>query len=202
MPLLQLQDYVTRQVEENPLLELVDRSLAPSQPEPDPVSSGEPQEPDDDPSGTFQSAAYETDTTNEWSSNKLSLQEHLLFQLHCLPDEYPHREPAETLIGWLDSDGYLRTPLEEVSQAEGVSAEALEQGLAVLQRLDPPGVGARSLSECLLIQLAHRNQSTSLAARIIRDHFETFTKRRLNELVGKLHASPSEVGSLRDHRPP
>jgi len=63
----------------------------------------------------------------------------------------------------------------------------------VLHRLDPPGVGARSLSECLLIQLAHRNQSASLAARIIRDHFEVFTKRRLNELVGKLHASPAEV---------
>jgi RNA polymerase sigma-54 factor len=121
------------------------------------------------------------------------LHEYLLFQLHCLPDDTPDLTPAEVLIEWLDSDGYLRTPLEDIAQTEGLSAAVLEQGLAMLHRLDPPGVGARSLSECLLIQLAHRNQSASLAARIIRGHFETFTKRRLNELVGKLHASPSEV---------
>lgn len=183
MPLLQLQNYVMQQVEENPLLEFMDRSSAPAQPEPAPVGSGEPQELDDDPS----------ESLHEWSFKGVSLHEHLLFQLHCLPDAYPNRRLTEPLIGWLDPDGYLRTPLEEVAQAEGVSAAALEQSLAVLHRLDPPGVGARSLSECLLIQLAHRNQSGSLAARIIREHLETFTKRRLSELVGKLHASPSEV---------
>lgn len=123
----------------------------------------------------------------------VSLHEHLLFQLHCLLDDTPDRKPAEVLIEWLDSDGYLRTPLEEIAQTEGLSVAVLEAGLTVLHRLDPLGVGARSLPECLLIQLAHRHKSGSLAARIIRDHFEVFAKRHLSELVGKLHASPTEV---------
>jgi RNA polymerase sigma-54 factor len=193
MPLLQLQNYVMQQVEENPLLEFTDRSLASAQPEPAPIDNGETQEPDDDSSESVLSPAHETGAPNEWSFKGASLHEHLLFQLHCLPDETPDLGAAETLIEWLDSDGYLRTPLEEIAQAEDVSVAALERGLAVFHQLDPPGVGARSLPECLLIQLAHRNQAGSLAARIIRDHFETFIKRRLNELVAKLHARPSEV---------
>lgn len=198
MPLAQLQRYLVEQVEENPLLELVDTSSAPAESMSAPSGNEHSEDPDAGLPGSFQDssdreAVRDEDLSYDGPARAVSLHEHLLFQLHCLPADTPGLKPAEVLIEWLDSDGYLRTPLEDIAQAEGLSAAALEQGLVVLRRLDPPGVGARSLSECLLIQLAHRNQSASLAARIIRDHFETFTKRRLNELVGKLHASPAEV---------
>jgi len=198
MPLAQLQSYVVEQVEENPLLEFVDTSSAPAESISAPSGNEHSEEPDDGLSGSFQDssereAVRDEDLSYDDPARAVSLHEHLLFQLHCLPDDTPDLKPAEALIAWLDSDGYLRTPLEDIAQTEGLSVAVLEQGLTVLHRLDPPGVGARSLSECLLIQLAHRNQSASLAARIIRDHFETFTKRRLSELVGKLHASPAEA---------
>ncbi|MDP3722904.1 MAG: RNA polymerase factor sigma-54 [Candidatus Omnitrophota bacterium] len=198
MPLAQLQRYVVEQVEENPLLELVEASSAPAESTSAPSGNEQSEEPDAGLPGSFHDASDREGVRDEELSydgpaRAVSLHEHLLFQLHCLPDDTPGLTPAEALIEWLDPDGYLRTPLEDIAQTEGLSVAVLKQGLAVLHRLDPPGVGARSLSECLLIQLAHRNQSASLAARIIRDHFETFTKRRLNELVGTLHASPSEV---------
>ena len=198
MPLAQLQRYVVEQVEENPLLELVEASSAPAESTSAPSGNEQSEEPDAGLPDSFQDASDREGVRDEELSydgpaRAVSLHEDLLFQLHCLPDDTPGLTPAEALIEWLDPDGYLRTPLEDIAQTEGLSVAVLEEGLAVLHRLDPPGVGARSLSECLLIQLAHRNQSASLAARIIRDHFETFTKRRLNELVGTLHANPSEV---------
>jgi len=181
MPLAQLQRCVVEQVEENPLLELADRSLPPTKSTSVPV--GDDEHPEE----------YRADLSSSLPHGSMSLREHLLFQLGCLPDDTPDLRTAHTLLEWLDSDGYLRTPLEDVAQAEGLTVAALEQGLAILQRLDPPGVGARSLSECLLVQLVQRNQSGGLAARIIREHFETFTKRRWNELVSRLHAAPSAV---------
>lgn len=191
MPLVQLQHYVEEQVEENPLLELVDQSSTPATSTSTPADHEGPEEADPDPSNSFQRSSPEAGYDSP--QRAVSLHEHLLFQLHCLPGDTQPINAAEILVEWLDSDGYLRTPLEDIAQAEGLTAVVLEQGLALIQRLDPSGVGARSLPECLLIQLAHRNQSGSLAARIIRSHFETFTRRRLNELISRLHADPSKV---------
>jgi RNA polymerase sigma-54 factor len=63
------------------------------------------------------------------------------------------RKIAESIIGNLDENGYLTATLEEIAQAGNYSMEDVEEALAMVQEFDPPGVGARDLQECLLMQL-------------------------------------------------
>ena len=66
------------------------------------------------------------------------------------------REAANSIIGNLDENGYLTTPLEEIAVAEGLNLADVQEGLKAVQALDPTGVGARSLRECMLLQLEGR----------------------------------------------
>ena len=70
---------------------------------------------------------------------------------------------AEFLVGSLDDRGWLATPLEEVAQATGETLERCESVLRVIQALEPVGVGARDLRECLLIQLEARGRARHAA---------------------------------------
>ena len=93
---------------------------------------------------------------------------------------------AETIIGNLDDSGYLRRELENIvndlafSQNIMVEQEDIEKVLMVVQELDPPGVGAKDLKECLLLQLRRKDQShpsVQMAIEVLEDHFEAFTKK-------------------------
>src|SRR5262249_60298838 len=79
---------------------------------------------------------------------------------------------GELRIGSLDDRGYLARPLEEVSEATGRSLAEVEHALKIVQGLEPAGVGARDLRECLLLQLASRKQDGTLAWRIVDQHFD------------------------------
>ncbi|HQY87918.1 MAG TPA: hypothetical protein PK402_04620, partial [Tepidisphaeraceae bacterium] len=83
-----------------------------------------------------------------------SLAEHLREQWH-LGDEYAPdvAKAGDALIDYIEADGYLRTPLTEIASATHIPIQELESTLKLVQQLDPAGVGARSLSECLLLQL-------------------------------------------------
>ncbi|HEX6819916.1 MAG TPA: hypothetical protein VF120_16185, partial [Ktedonobacterales bacterium] len=81
-----------------------------------------------------------------------TLQEHLLRQLGASLDA-ADAPIAEYLIGSLDSHGYLTVTVEEAAEVLRVSVDRVERALAALQTLDPPGIGARNLAECLLIQV-------------------------------------------------
>lgn len=83
-----------------------------------------------------------------------SLQEHLALQLGTLSLTPGEEALVEEIVGSLDDDGYLRTPLADIAQAHLASLEEAEKALAVVQTLDPPGIGARDLRECLLLQIA------------------------------------------------
>ncbi|MCI0381379.1 MAG: RNA polymerase factor sigma-54, partial [Gemmataceae bacterium] len=85
------------------------------------------------------------------------------------------------LISYIDDRGYLSTTLEEVARGlEGtVSIETLEQALLRIQKLDPPGVGARDYKECLLLQVTPEMLHKELVKALIRDHFEDIQHNRL-----------------------
>ena len=99
-----------------------------------------------------------------------SFQEQLKDQLKVLPITDQIRQLAEYLIDSLDSDGYLRTPLIDLSETFGfahgrsVEESQLEIALACIQQLDPPGVGARTLQECLLLQIKRKENSCEAMA--------------------------------------
>jgi len=85
----------------------------------------------------------------------ISLNEYLLNQWHLVETDQATRRAGELLINFIDADGYIRTPLEEIQASTGqpVSMELLQEALKLVQSLEPTGVGARNLQECLRLQL-------------------------------------------------
>ena len=105
---------------------------------------------------------------------------------------------AEFLIGSLDDRGWLATPLEDVAQATERTLADCEKVLKVLQALEPVGVGARDLRECLLIQLEARAETDTLAWRLIHDQFDNLVNRRFPEIARQLKCSVEEVQAAAD----
>ena len=98
---------------------------------------------------------------------------------------------ADFIIGNIDDRGYLTCPIEEISEAIEVSVQEIERVLKVIQTFDPPGVGARDLSECLLIQLRQKEGQENyydleLAIQVVRSHMEDLTKRRYSRITRAL----------------
>ncbi|MBI3323726.1 MAG: RNA polymerase factor sigma-54 [Candidatus Omnitrophica bacterium] len=199
MPLMHLQNYLSLQMEENPILEATESTRIDGEAVllKDATVSRDIDESFNElwrqSDGFHLPDPHEEPYQPEAPARALSLLEHLAIQLGCAIGDGPQRQLAESLSGYLDDDGYLRTPLEEIAHAQEVSLQDVEAALQLLHRLDPPGVGARSLQECLLIQLEHQAEANSLAATIVQDHFELLAKRRIRQLAAKLHVSLQEA---------
>ncbi len=110
-------------------------------------------------------------------------------------------EVAVHLIGNIDESGYLRRDLEAIvddlafSQNIMTSVEELENLLSVIHELDPPGVGARSLQECLLIQLEKKEATVAIetAKVVLEKHFDEFTKKHYNKIIDKLEIQNEDL---------
>lgn len=125
-----------------------------------------------------------------------SLFDHLMKQAcETFPDK-KRRELAEILIGHLDKDGYLTTPLEEVAALFSCSTQELSPILEVIQTFDPPGVGARDLKEALLIQLKINGKDQTLAFRIIEEHFDDVLQNKLPLIAKRLSCSVGEIKNV------
>ena len=110
----------------------------------------------------------------------------------------------EYLIGSLDDDGLLRKPLSAIVEELAihyyinVTEQELEQVLKELQRFDPPGIGARSLQECLLLQIERRNDSVMkpLMKRVVTDYFDAFTKGHWDKVKSALKLGDVQADKL------
>jgi RNA polymerase sigma-54 factor len=125
----------------------------------------------------------------------LSFYDELLEQVGEMELSDQERYVLEYLIRSLDDDGFLRTPLENIADELAIyhnidlSADQLETVLKKLQCLDPPGIGARTLQECLLLQVKRKEKSvtTNLMKQILTDFFDEFTKKhwdKITQLMG------------------
>src|SRR5215467_9882726 len=112
-----------------------------------------------------------------------SLQEMLIEQMResALPADL--RPIAEMLIGNIDDYGYLKATVEELASSTGLPADKILEVLKVIQSFDPPGVGARDLRECLMLQLERADQQHTLEYRIVSDFMEALGKRRIPEIA-------------------
>jgi RNA polymerase sigma-54 factor len=108
-----------------------------------------------------------------------SLAEHLLDQLHGVPP--PEGDLARLLAEMLDETGYLTVPIADIGDSTGEPVERIEQALAIVQDLDPAGVGARSLSECLALQARAADRYDPAMARLI-DNLDLLSKGRTADL--------------------
>jgi RNA polymerase sigma-54 factor len=122
-----------------------------------------------------------------------SLAEHLLWQLGLSRIHPRDCHIATELIGNIDEDGYLKVPLEEIADAASAHVNDVERILGLVQKFDPAGVGARSLQECLLIQVRQLDMPDSLVEVMLRDHIDSIEARRFNVIAKDLEITVDDV---------
>ena len=123
-------------------------------------------------------------------SNEQSLSDYLLQQLQLNELSERDRKIGEYIIGNIDNDGYLRRGLTAITDdivfhsGEDFSENELSEVLKIIQDFDPPGVGARDLQECLILQLKKRKETecTLMAIKILSDFFDEFTRKHFDKI--------------------
>jgi RNA polymerase sigma-54 factor len=129
-------------------------------------------------------------------SQPKSLQQHLMDQLTVAALSEDERHMGELLIGSINEDGYLTSPLEELASTTGFSVEQLTEILSVVQEFDPIGVGSRDLRECLTIQLRRLGKEDSKAAVVVRDHLDAIGAKRFPDIARALKMPVEEVQEI------
>jgi RNA polymerase sigma-54 factor len=115
-----------------------------------------------------------------------TLGQHLENQLVAEPLSEQERSDVGRLIGYLDDRGFLSSPLREIVFEEGVPIDRLKAAKKILQGLEPAGVGAETLQECLMLQLERQGRADSLEYRLVSGHLDDLARRRLPDLARRL----------------
>lgn len=155
---------------------------------------------------------YPSSTEDEYRSyeqtltNPTSLEDHLLWQLQLSSLSQAEKSIGRILIGNLDDNGYLTIPIAEIAETEQVSLDMVESVLRQVQTFDPPGVSARDLSECLMIQFRHLAQdpigsdcgskgalNEALIESIVAYHLSDLEKKRYGNIAKALGVTIEEV---------
>jgi RNA polymerase sigma-54 factor len=129
----------------------------------------------------------------------VSLAEQLLSHLKATAASPVEAAVSEYLVDSLDDQGYLRLDVDEACGVLRVSKADIEEGIARLQACDPPGIGARNLRECLLLQLEHLKDTGEtpafdpIAQAMVRDHWDLFVQRRYPQIARRLSATSERI---------
>ncbi len=122
-----------------------------------------------------------------------SLQENLMEQVRLSEMTDEQKPVAEMIIGNIDDYGYLKSSAEELSFATSIPTEQIQVVLKIIQSFHPPGVGARDLRECLMMQLEREERQESLEYRIIDQCMDALGRRRVPEIARALGESVEDV---------
>lgn len=133
----------------------------------------------------------------------ISFGEYLKSQVYLTKMDKPQRHIAKFVVGNIDEDGYLRRSAEELVDdlafREGIIVpdEEMKEIIEQIKLFDPPGVGARDLQECLLIQIVQKEQTPAvqLAHRILKDFYTEFTKRHFDKICARLNIEEDTLRS-------
>jgi RNA polymerase sigma-54 factor len=136
-------------------------------------------------------------------TTETSLQAHLMGQAEQSDSPPPVLTALRFLVGSLDDRGYLTSTLSDLALLANLPLSTMQEAAKLLKTFEPAGIGAESLADCLLIQLAQKGREKSVAARIIRDHFDLLVRRRIPDLARKTGLAPEviqeaieEIGTL------
>jgi RNA polymerase sigma-54 factor len=216
VPTLELQQILKQELMQNPLLEEVDEVVEDEDTVKAEEESGEiSEEPESEKDGegdidwenfidadldrTYVPAQeQQTEFYEKVPVTRMSLAEHMTLQLRLMELDPRVIALGEFLIGSLDERGYLATPVPEIAESTGRSLAEIEQALKIVQSLEPAGVGARDLRECLLLQLAARRQEGTLAWRVVDEHFDRLVNNKKAEIARALRVAPEEVQDATD----
>ena len=132
------------------------------------------------------SESVEKPSFETFLSSPVTLGDHLRSQLSVSLASDGVRDAAESIIGNLDEDGYLSASLEEIASVGGHTPEAVEAALREVQSLDPAGVGARDVRECMLLQIESDGGKGGVAWQIVSEHMRLLETRQYKELAKTL----------------
>lgn len=201
LPTLQLEQRVKQEIEENPVLEEEEREND----QDDTQLTLEDYIRNEENASSYKLKTNNTSKDDERKaptlSQGMSLQDFLIEQLayHDLSDK--EMTIARFVIGTLDDDGYLRRPTASIAddiaftQGFEVTEEEVDRVVDIIQMLDPAGIGARDLGECLVIQLKalrHHTPEVKLAIAILTDHYDEFVKKHYERMMRRLGVSEDE----------
>ncbi len=154
----------------------------------------------------FEARKYDEEYDQDYSlaiSKSVSLREHLLMQISLCQYCERKKKIIELLVDCLDDDGYFSQDIEELARllpAElSISVADLESALTCIQQLDPPGVGARDLRECLFIQLSALPVTTPLreeALKLVNEHLEAIAAKNFSLLKKILDCDEARLQSI------
>ena len=203
LPAVQLEQRIKQEIEDNIVLEEEERSAEDEEQPPQQISFDEYLREDDTPSYKSRINNFSKDDKQRpvYLTEGRSLQEYLVEQLGYR--NLPERDMrlAVYLIGSIDKDGYLRRDLESVADDIAftmgleTTAEELERLLGIIHELEPAGIGARDLRECLLLQMAQMPVNTRprrLARKILTSYFDEFVKKHYEKLMARLQISEAD----------
>jgi RNA polymerase sigma-54 factor len=214
IPAVQLEQRIKKELEENPVLEegsddgnlneqeeIKEEQTSDQQ---DEFSLEDYMQDDEIPSYRLNAQNYSTDEKREEIPFSLgsTFREQLKSQLGLRDLTEEQEILAEYILGNIDDDGYLRRELEAIADdlafSTGLEAsyESLHEVLMIIQEFDPAGVGARSLQECLLLQIQRRDleqPSTALAYAILKHHFDEFTNKHYDKIIQRMNISEGDL---------
>jgi RNA polymerase sigma-54 factor len=208
IPTLELEQEIRHELETNPLLEQVEvgDDLTPESDELSQQEEEEEVEPpdwseffnDQDTYEGFRPEKEEREFRERTPVHRPRLHESLMEQVRLVTEDQEETEIAEYVIGNIDDNGRLQLSPEEIAELLKLDVEKVRKVVRKIQHLDPPGVGARDLQECLQIQLRAKGMEDSLAMRIVTEQFENLTKRKIHDIARQLHVSVEEVQEALD----
>jgi len=216
---MELQDLVLQELEENPLLE--EATGVEEITEPDTLEVAEQEHEPAQESADFHEVETGEETLRDWDSyldgynyssgeqqyggdderpsfenlltRKGTLIDHLLWQLHMGQYSEMDVRVGEVIIGNVDDYGYLRATLQEIAAASSATEEDVQDVLECIQEFDPPGVAARDLRECLLIQARSLGMKGSVVESILQNHLGDLEKRNYKLIAKSLKVDMNQV---------
>jgi len=222
VPTLQIEERIKKELEENPALEegAEDEEIAQGTEDDDQYEEVDKDQDEftlddyieDDDIPDYRLQAKNTSKDDERRAEipfsvGFSFHEHLESQLSLRDLTEKQKILGEYIIGNIDEDGYLRRELANITddlaflQNIETTEQELEDVLSIIQDLEPAGVGARTLKECLLLQISKRDKtlpSAQLAHIILESYFEEFSKRHYDKIVARLNITENELKAAID----
>lgn len=125
-----------------------------------------------------------------------TLADHLYWQVKMNGFSEEEERAADALIGAIDDDGWLKIPLDQIAEEEGLELDLLEDTLTLIHEFDPPGVGARDLKECLLIQAKHLEEDTHDLVHLINNHLKDLEKKNYEAIAKAMGREVEDIIEL------
>lgn len=215
---LELETAVRTEIEENPILEEtmdlkeedfervkeVEAEVSPQEAASDQQDAQNPQKQDEFEWESYLDNQYKPPNQSLGGSEEImnyenvistqqNLHDYLFWQAKMFGFNDEELMISEILINYIEDDGYIQTPLEEISQSEDIPVQDLEDVLKFVQEFDPPGVGARNLKECLLIQAKVLEEDTNDLVFILNNHMKDLEKKNFDGIAKAMGREAREI---------